>query len=314
MHRRAGADRSDRGASDPGRDSPREPAGRLPTGARTCVTELPVPRPARTSPSTSAGPRPACRGPTRSCRSGATGWSSRTSTATSSSTSRPASPSTRPATATPRSCAAIKRQAADLIHFCASDFYLPIYPEAAEQLARIAPFDGPARVYLGNSGTEVVEAAIKLARYATRRQYVVAFLGAFHGRTYGSVSLTASKAKYHAGFGPLLPGVFHAPYGKVDDLRWFDEVLFKQARAGQRGRRDLRRADPGRGRLRRPRGRLPARPARHLRSRTASCWSPTRSSRAPAGPAGCGPSSTGASSPTSCCRPRASPPACPSAR
>jgi 4-aminobutyrate aminotransferase len=55
---------------------------------------------------------------------------------------------------------------------------------------------------------------------------VVAFLGAFHGRTYGAVSLTASKAKYHKGFGPLLPGVFHAPYGKVDDLRWFDEVMF----------------------------------------------------------------------------------------
>ena len=54
----------------------------------------------------------------------------------------------------------------------------------------------------------------------------MAFLGAFHGRTYGSVSLTASKAKYHAGFGPLLPGVFHAPYGRVEDLRWFDEVLF----------------------------------------------------------------------------------------
>jgi 4-aminobutyrate aminotransferase len=54
----------------------------------------------------------------------------------------------------------------------------------------------------------------------------VAFLGAFHGRTYGAVSLTASKAKYHAGFGPLLPGVFHAPYGRVEDLAWFDEVLF----------------------------------------------------------------------------------------
>jgi 4-aminobutyrate aminotransferase len=54
----------------------------------------------------------------------------------------------------------------------------------------------------------------------------VAFLGAFHGRTYGSVSLTASKAKYHAGFGPLLPGVYHAPYGRVADLRWFDDVLF----------------------------------------------------------------------------------------
>jgi 4-aminobutyrate aminotransferase len=82
------------------------------------------------------------------------------------------------------------------------------------------------RVYLGNSGAEAVEASIKLARFATNRPYVVAFLGAFHGRTYGAVSLTASKAKYHAGFGPLLPGVFHAPFGHVEDLRWFDEVLF----------------------------------------------------------------------------------------
>src|SRR6476469_7310829 len=61
-----------------------------------------------------------------------------------------------------------------------------------------------------HSCTEVGEASIKLARLATKRPYVVAFLGAFHGRTYGSVSLTASKAKYHAGFGPLLPGVFPA--------------------------------------------------------------------------------------------------------
>jgi len=126
----------------------------------------------------------------------------------------------------PRVVAAIKEQAAELIHFSASDFYLPIYAETCERIAGISPIEGPARVYLGNSGTEVVEAAIKLARHATHRPYVVAFLGAFHGRTYGSVSLTASKAKYHAGFGPLLPGVFHAPYGRVEDLRWFDEVLF----------------------------------------------------------------------------------------
>ena len=126
----------------------------------------------------------------------------------------------------PQVVAAIKEQAAELIHFSASDFYLPIYPEVCRRLAEMAPIDRPARTYLGNSGTEVVEAAIKLARHATKRPYVVAFLGAFHGRTYGSVSLTASKAKYHAGFGPLLPGVFHAPYGRVEDLRWFDEVLF----------------------------------------------------------------------------------------
>ena len=126
----------------------------------------------------------------------------------------------------PQVVAAIKEQAAELIHFSASDFYLPIYPEVCRELARIAPISGRVRAYLGNSGTEVVEASIKLARFATKRPYLVSFLGAFHGRTYGSVSLTASKAKYHAGFGPLLPGIFHAPYGRVEDLRWFDEVLF----------------------------------------------------------------------------------------
>ena len=126
----------------------------------------------------------------------------------------------------PQVVAAIKEQAAELIHFSASDFYLPIYPQVCQQLARLAPMSGRTRAYLGNSGTEVVETAIKLARFATKRPYVVAFLGAFHGRSYGSVSLTASKSKYHAGFGPLLPGVFHAPFGRVEDLRWFDEVLF----------------------------------------------------------------------------------------
>jgi 4-aminobutyrate aminotransferase len=126
----------------------------------------------------------------------------------------------------PKVVAAIKEQAAELIHFSASDFYLPIYPQVCRELARIAPISGRVRTYLGNSGAEVVEAAIKLARHATKRPYIVAFLGAFHGRTYGAVSLTASKAKYHAGFGPLLPGVFHAPFGRLEDLRWFEEVLF----------------------------------------------------------------------------------------
>jgi 4-aminobutyrate aminotransferase len=123
---------------------------------------------------------------------------------------------------------AIQEQAGELLHYSASDFYLPIYAECCAELARISPFDTPIRVYLGNSGTEAVEAAIKLARHFTKRPYLVSFLGGFHGRTYGSVSLTASKAKYHAGFGPLLPGVFHAPYGRVEDLKWFDEVLFQR--------------------------------------------------------------------------------------
>ena len=119
----------------------------------------------------------------------------------------------------------IQDQAGKLIHYSA-DFYLPIYAEMCAELARIAPMSEKCRVFLGNSGTEAVEGSIKLARFATKRQYLVSFLGAFHGRSYGSVSLTASKAKYHAGFGPMLPGVFHAPYGHVADLKWFDEVLF----------------------------------------------------------------------------------------
>ena len=120
----------------------------------------------------------------------------------------------------PRVVAAIQEQAAELLHYSASDFYLPIYAHLAAELERIAPMHGPTRVFLGNSGTEVVEAAIKLARYATGRQYIVGFLGGFHGRTYGSVSLTASKAKYHAHFGPMLPGIYHVPFGSagLDEL------------------------------------------------------------------------------------------------
>jgi 4-aminobutyrate aminotransferase len=126
----------------------------------------------------------------------------------------------------PRVVGAIKEQAAELIHYSASDFYLPIYAETAAAMARIAPMKGKLRTYLGNSGAEAVEVAMKLARHYTGRPYIVGFLGGFHGRTYGAVSLTASKAKYHAGFNPLLPGIYHAPFGKVEDLKWFDDVLF----------------------------------------------------------------------------------------
>jgi 4-aminobutyrate aminotransferase len=128
----------------------------------------------------------------------------------------------------PRVVGAIKEQAADLIHYSASDFYLPIYAETAAAIARISPMKGKLRTYLGNSGAEVVEAAMKLSRHFTGRPYIVGFLGGFHGRTYGAVSLTASKAKYHARFDPLLPGIYHAPYGHVEDLKWFDDVLFNR--------------------------------------------------------------------------------------
>src|SRR4029079_506621 len=115
-------------------------------------------------------------------------------------------------------------------HYSASDFYLPVYAEAARELARIAPMGGKLRTYLGNSGAEMVEAAMKLARHATGRQYIVGCLGGCAGRTYGAVTLTASKAKYHARFGPLLPGVYHAPFGRVAGLAWLGEVLFNHIR------------------------------------------------------------------------------------
>ncbi len=112
----------------------------------------------------------------------------------------------------PTVVAAVKAQADTLLHYSASDFYLPIYSQMCEALAATLPISGDKRVFLTNSGAEAVEGAIKLARYATKRPYVISFYGAFHGRTYGAVSLTASKSKYHAGFGPLLPGVHHVPY------------------------------------------------------------------------------------------------------
>ncbi|TMK29157.1 MAG: aminotransferase class III-fold pyridoxal phosphate-dependent enzyme, partial [Actinobacteria bacterium] len=120
---------------------------------------------------------------------------------------------------------AIQRQAEELIHYSASDFFLPIYSDVCERLDRIAGMSKPARSFLTNSGTEAVEAGIKLARYATGRQYVIAFFGSFHGRSYGSVSLTASKARYRTGFGPLLPGVLHSFFG---DFEYLEEVLFKR--------------------------------------------------------------------------------------
>jgi 4-aminobutyrate aminotransferase len=124
----------------------------------------------------------------------------------------------------PKVVEAIQSQAEELLHYSASDFFLPIYSDVCEVLDRIAPMSKPARAFLTNSGTEAVEASIKLARYATGRQYVIAFYGSFHGRSYGGVSLSASKVKYRSGFGPMLPGVLHSFYG---DFGFIQDVLFK---------------------------------------------------------------------------------------
>ncbi len=112
----------------------------------------------------------------------------------------------------PRVVEAIQKQAAELIHISGTDFYLPNMVELAERLAAVAPGKEPKKVFFGNSGTEAIEAAIKLARYHTRRDKIIAFYGCFHGRTLGSLSLTASKAVQRKGFGALLSGVFHIPY------------------------------------------------------------------------------------------------------
>jgi len=112
----------------------------------------------------------------------------------------------------PKVVAAIQKQAAELIHLSGTDFYYPGLVELAEKLAEITPGKGPKRVYYGNSGTEAIEAAMKMARYATGREKFIAFYGGFHGRTIGALSLTASKAVQRKGFGSLLSGVFHAPY------------------------------------------------------------------------------------------------------
>ncbi len=111
----------------------------------------------------------------------------------------------------PQVVKAIQEQAEKFIHI-SSDFYHPVWIELGERLDEIAPFAEPALSFMTNSGTESVEAAIKLARYHTGRSQIIGFLGAFHGRTMGSVSLTASKPDYHRGFYPLLNGVVHAPF------------------------------------------------------------------------------------------------------
>src|SRR5580704_17048928 len=142
----------------------------------------------------------------------------------------------------PHVVAAIQNQAERLIHMSGTDFYYENMVELAEKLAAIAPGGEAKRVYFGNSGTEAVEAAMKLARYHTGRDKFIAFHGCFHGRTMGALSLTASKAIQRKGFGALLADVFHAPYpntyrgvfrgrpenASCDALSYIEEELFKR--------------------------------------------------------------------------------------
>ncbi|MBP7779475.1 MAG: acetyl ornithine aminotransferase family protein [Acidobacteria bacterium] len=112
----------------------------------------------------------------------------------------------------PTVVAAIVDQAQKFLHMSGTDFYYEPQVKLGEDLAASAPFTGPARTFFANSGTEANEAAIKLARYQTKRFGILGFLGSFHGRTLGALSLTSSKAVQRRGFGPMAPGTFHAPY------------------------------------------------------------------------------------------------------
>ena len=131
----------------------------------------------------------------------------------------------------PQVVQAIQEQSAKLLHMCGADFYYEPLAQLAETLAAKAPFPQPAqgakaRVLFTNSGAESLEGALKLARYYTQRWRVIAFVGGFHGRTYGAMSLTGSKSVQCQGFGPLVPGVTHIPYGTHESLDQLEKSLF----------------------------------------------------------------------------------------
>ena len=141
----------------------------------------------------------------------------------------------------PRVVRAIEEQARKFLHICGSDFYYEPMARLAEKLSGLAPGSGSKRVFLTNSGTESVEAALKLARYATGRKHIIAFFGSFHGRTMGSLSLTASRSSHRARFSPLVPDVHHIPYGSchrcpynlkhdscgIECVNYLEKVLFR---------------------------------------------------------------------------------------
>ncbi|MFH2218123.1 MAG: acetyl ornithine aminotransferase family protein [Pseudomonadota bacterium] len=136
---------------------------------------------------------------------------------------------------------AIRKQAEQLLHMSGTDFYYMPQIHLAEKLASLAPGKRNKRVYFGNSGAEAVEAAFKLARWHTRRELNIAFFGAFHGRTMGALSLTASKMIQKKHYNPLVPGITHIPYAycyrcpynlkypqcELGCVQWVEDTLFR---------------------------------------------------------------------------------------
>jgi len=141
----------------------------------------------------------------------------------------------------PRVVEAIQAQAEQLLHMSGTDFYYTAQIQLAQKLASLAPGEGTHRVYFGNSGAEAIEAAFKLARWHTKRELNIAFFGAFHGRTMGALSLTASKTIQKKNYNPLVPGITHIPYAycyrcaynltypqcHLYCVRWVEDTLFR---------------------------------------------------------------------------------------
>src|SRR5438552_12763870 len=139
----------------------------------------------------------------------------------------------------PQVVAAIQDQASKLIHMSGTDFYYEPQIDLAQRLAELAPGPTAKRVFFTNSGAEALEAGLKLARWHTGRSRAIAFLGAFHGRTYGAMSLSGSKLVHRRGFSPLVPDIHHVPYPKGPEARTdpnygrrcvelIEETLFKR--------------------------------------------------------------------------------------
>lgn len=159
----------------------------------------------------------------------------------------------------PRIVRAVQEQATRFIHMAATDFYNEPMVTLGEKLVATMPCDYDWQVFLANSGAEAIEAAIKLARYATGRQGIIAFFGGFHGRSYGALSLTASKPVQRRGYFPLVPGTFHAFYANpyrppfnVDPshvaeacLSYIEDTLFRTVAPPHDIAAIVRRADPG---------------------------------------------------------------------
>ena len=141
----------------------------------------------------------------------------------------------------PRVVKTIKEQAERLLHMSGTDFYYMPQIALAEKLASLAPGKGGKKVYFGNSGAEAVEAAFKLARWHTRGELNIAFFGAFHGRTMGALSLTASKTVQKKHYYPFVPGITHIPYAYcyrcpynlcypqcgLECVHWVEDTLFR---------------------------------------------------------------------------------------